>query len=218
MCWRGMSAIRQSPAEEPGQAFQVPAMASQHQADQLNCSTVLFLGNGNEEGNGLCAAPHLEAQLLAGGLWALGTDLQQLCSMCAGMLWVRELCGNAGSCVRVLSSSRSLQFASALKETPPKKPQPSLVLYGLRTVWNCSLCGHSGSDSCMCCMQSPAADLLSSPTDRCPRSAAPLPPPAPLIAFVPPFPTLCRGLFVLCWLQCGTEQRCRWILEHEHDS
>ena len=108
VCWRGMSAIRQRPAE----------------ADQLNCSTVLFLGNGNEEGNGLCAAPHLEAQLLAGGLWALGTDLQQLCSMCPGMLWVRELCGNAGSCVRVLSSSRSLQSASALKETPPKNPNP----------------------------------------------------------------------------------------------
>lgn len=34
VCWRGMSAIKQSPAKEPGQVFQVPAMAFQHHADQ----------------------------------------------------------------------------------------------------------------------------------------------------------------------------------------
>lgn len=42
--------------------------------NQLNSSTVLLLGNGDEEGSEPCAATSLVAQLLAGGFW--GTELQ----------------------------------------------------------------------------------------------------------------------------------------------
>lgn len=69
-CWLG--GCRQAePCRGAWADISGPAMAFQHQADQLNRSTVLFLGNGNEGGN----EPwwHRSSQV---GFGALGTELQ----------------------------------------------------------------------------------------------------------------------------------------------